>query len=250
MGAAVNSVTLRMDRDEFISGDQNGYVKIFDLGGRGCINSVRPSAGNVSLNVSENPPPPTPPSSNESNGSGRRHRAPPFYYSEGVAPIQAVDISEDSRTLVAVSNHGTVFVWDPSMRGTTGTLLEDDNPDGVVESLLRPVTKFRAHAPGTYCLHAKIAPDCRHLVTTSSDGTAKLFDTTTWELASTLRCQKWVWDAAFCADSSYLVTASSDHVARLWGNLHHNLRTADVVKEYHGHQSAVTCVALNDSNVM
>ena len=234
-----------MDRDEFISGDQNGYVKIFDLGGRGCINSVRPSAGNVSLNISESPPPPTPPSSNESNGSGRRHRAPPFYYSEGVAPIQAVDISEDSRTLVAVSNHGTVFVWDPSMRGTTGTLLEDDNPDGVVESLLRPVTKFRAHAPGTYCLHAKIAPDCRHLVTTSSDGTAKLFDTTTWELASTLPNQKWVWDAAFCADSSYLVTASSDHVSRLW-----NLRTADVVKQYHGHQSAVTCVALNDSNVM
>ena len=234
-GSGVNSVTLRMDRDEFISGDQNGHVKIWDLGGRGCINSVRPSAGNASL-----------PSSEDDGGSGRRSRAPPFYYSEGVAPIQAVDISEDSRTLVAVSNHGTVFVWDPSMRGTTGPLsVEDDLDDLTVESFLRPVTKFRAHTPGTYCLHAKIAPDCRHLVTTGSDGTAKLWDTTTWELTSTLPNQKWVWDAAFCADSSYLVTASSDHIASLW-----NLRTADVVKRYAGHQSAVTCVALNDSNVM
>lgn len=236
-------MTLRMDRDEFISGDQNGNVKIWDLGGRGCINSVRPSAGSTSMaNLSDTPTPPPP-------VGGRRGRPVPSYYVEGVAPIQAVDISEDSRTLVAVSNHGTVFVWDPSMRGTTGSILEDADQDLeeslTVESLLRPVTKFRAHAPGTYCLHAKIAPDCRHLVTTSSDGTAKLWDTTTWELASTLQCHKYVWDAAFCADSSYLVTASSDQISRLW-----NLRTAEVVKQYHGHQAAVTCVALNDSNVM
>lgn len=239
----MNSVTLRVDRDEFISGDQHGNVRIWDLGGRGCINSVRPFAGNAALQTSESPP--------LDGSDGRRSRAPSLYFSEGVAPIQAVDVSEDSRTLVAVSNHGTVFVWDPSMRGTTGSFLQDDSADDLaVESLLRPVTKFRAHRPGTYCLQAKIAPDCRHLVTTSSDGTAKLWDTTTWELASTLPHQKWVWDAAFCADSSYLVTASSDHVARLWGNLRQNLRTADVVKQYHGHQSAVTCVALNDSNVM
>lgn len=214
----------------------------------------------VNHNLSDTPPPPPVYESSAgagtvgSNGSGggRRARPLPSYYVEGVAPIQSVDISEDSRTLVAVSNHGTVFVWDPSMRGTSGPIMdhhpEHDDPDDSsfsVESVLRPVTKFRAHTPGTYCLHAKIAPDCRHLVTTSSDGTAKLWDTTTWELASTLHSQKNVWDAAFCADSSYLVTASSDHVARLW-----NLRTADVVKQYHGHQSAVTCVALNDSNVM
>ena len=28
--------------------------------------------------------------------------------------------------------------------------------------------------------------------------------------------QRWVWDACFSADSAYLVTASSDHSARLW----------------------------------
>ncbi|GAX29172.1 target of rapamycin complex subunit LST8 [Fistulifera solaris] len=224
-GSAVNSVTLRTDREEFISGDANGFVKIWDFGGKGCINSLNPSSGS----------------------SGDRRSRSAF---EGNVAIQAVDISEDSRTLVAVGNHGTVYAWDPSGGGaaTSSTaqhydqeqLTEDDIR---IVSVLRPITRFSAFVPGEYCLHAKIAPDCRHLVTTGSNGTAKLWDTTTWELTQTLPNEKWVWDAAFCADSSYLVTASSDHVARLW-----NLRTGDVVRQYRGHQSAVTCVALNDSN--
>lgn len=38
-----------------------------------------------------------------------------------------------------------------------------------------------------------------------------------WSLEKTLaQHQRWVWDAAFSADSSYLVTASSDHSAKLW----------------------------------
>lgn len=223
-GAPVNSVTLRTDRDEFISGDQNGYVKMWDFGGNGCINSVRPGSHGSGTNT----------------GDGR-HRV--HHHGSGSVAIQSVDISQDSRTLVAISNHGTVFVWDPSGSNAMATTSDDQEEGVTMTSLLRPVTKFQANAPGIYCLHGKIAPDCRHLVTTGSDGLAKLWDTTTWELTQTLPNQKWVWDAAFCADSSYLVTASSDHIARLW-----NLRTGDVVRQYRGHQSAVTCVALNDSN--
>jgi G protein beta subunit-like protein len=256
--APVNSVTLRTDRDEFISGDANGLVKIWDLGGNGCINSVKPSAAAAY-------PEAAPGSSSQQNGGGGTSTTPAAInrrarnsYSEGTVPIQAVDISEDSRTLVAASNHGTVFVWDPSSTnvgassqssgGPGATHMDDDSllptSVGATKNLLRPVTKFRAHAAGTYTLCAKISPDNRTLVTTCSDGYAKLWDTTTWESTQTLQNKKWVWDAAFCADSSYLVTASSDHVARLW-----NLRTGDVVRQYHGHQSAVTCVALNDSSV-
>jgi G protein beta subunit-like protein len=249
--APVNSVTLRTDRDEFVSGDANGLVKIWDLGGNGCINSVKPSVAAQG---------PESAASSQQNGGGTSNtpaainRRTRNSYSEGTVPIQAVDISEDSRTLVAASNHGTVFVWDPSSTTTAspssgpGDIHNDDESlmaaSGATKNLLRPVTKFRAHAAGTYTLCAKISPDNRTLVTTCSDGYAKLWDTTTWDLTQTLQNKKWVWDAAFCADSSYLVTASSDHVARLW-----NLRTGDVVRQYHGHQSAVTCVALNDSSV-
>ncbi len=191
----VNSVRLRVDRDEIVSGDQNGSVKLWDLGQSTCLNRVTPDISK----------------------SGK------------AIAIQAVDITEDSSRMVAVSNHANVHVWDPTRSS----------------SAWRPITKFRAHAVGNYCLHAGFSPDGRHLCTTSSDGSARLWDTTTWDVAQTLQQHsKWVWDAAFCADSSYLVTASSDKTAQLY-----NLRTGDVVRQYNGHQSAVTCVALNDSSV-
>ena len=312
-GAPVNSVTLRSDKDEFISGDQNGYVKIWDLrggssgnrrharkGDTDCLNSLRPEAGSVTttksshsshnnnnnskaLNNIKTPPSTTaltsssssvPLMSSTSHSSTTTSTVSSNYGM--VSPIQAVDVSDDSRTLVAITNHGLVFVWDPTTPNpllasppTPTTTMEGQSEDQTTAttidpslvlstSLLRPITKFRAHAPGYYCLHGKIAPDCRHLVTTGSDGLVKLWDTTTWECTATLveptniddpqQQQQsrpfWVWDAAFCADSSYLVTASSDHIARLW-----NLRTGDVVRKYHGHSSTVTCVALNDSSV-
>jgi WD40 repeat protein len=177
---------------------------------------------------------------------------------------------------VACSNKGRVFVWQDQSPPQQAY----DNPHGhhhhhlpsgmpyrhphlppphgmhamdTATLLSQPLhQRFYAHndvRPGNYCLHGKMAPDGRHFVTTGSDGYALLWNTTTWECAQRLRnCSqqppKWVYDAAFCADSSYLVTASSDNIARLW-----NLRTGDVVRQYHGHQSAVTCVALNDSSV-
>ena len=244
---SVRSVTLRVDRDEIISGDANGFVKVWDLGGsgKGCIHQVQPRAA-------------------DSGGAVMQ------------SAIQAVDISEDSRTLVAVSNHGTVFVWDPTKPASSRSngfgannnnggglgsqndpaeenvphsnrFLEEQeqiqNSKNTNTSFMTPITKFRAHPLGSYCLHARISPDCRHLCTTGSDGTAKLWDTTTWELSQNLhKHTKWVWDAAFCADSSYLVTAG-DTTARLW-----NLRTGEVVRQYI-HQSPVTSVALNDSSV-
>ena len=143
----VTSVALRNSRDEIISGDQNGCVKIWDLGSAKSINSVVPNPKGV---------------------AGKP------------VSIQAVDISDDDLTLVAVSNHATVFCWDPTYA---------DN--------LKPITEFKAHPAGTYCLHAKLSPDSQHLVTTGSDGTARLFNTLTWELSQVLKNHtKWVWDAA------------------------------------------------------
>jgi target of rapamycin complex subunit LST8 len=271
-GSGVNAVTLRTDRDELISGDQHGCLKVWDLGGSGCINSVRPTASGAQCNhitpVTATTTGSTTASNNGTTANNSSHHPTSRYTStEGSVPLQAVDISEDSRTLVAVSNHGTVFVWDAS--GSAASPLHSNNnnnshpslldeidrdemssmsslsPPWDADRLLQPVTKFLVHPePGSYCLQARLAPDGRHLVTTSSDGLARMWDTATWTLTQTLPSAQWVWDAAFCADSSYLVTASSDHVARLW-----NLRTGAVVRQYHGHQATVTCVALNDSSV-
>jgi G protein beta subunit-like protein len=240
--APVRSVCLRHDKDEIISGDANGKVTVWDLG---------MSHGHNNRHKSTH------------QSGGYLYQVQPGKGSTGgcliQTAIQAVDISEDSRTFCAVSNHGIVYVWDPvSQEAVAGSHLDENDNSSTSFLSQPPLHKFRAHPPGSYCLHAKISPDCRHLCTTGSDGTAKLWDTTTWELtqnlkpdrdtapASSSRSSKvgWVWDAAFCADSSYLVTASSDATARLW-----NLRTGDVVRQYHGHQNALTCVALNDSSV-
>lgn len=53
--------------------------------------------------------------------------------------------------------------------------------------------------------------------------------------------QRWVWDCAFSADSAYLVTACSDHYARLW-----ELASQSVIRQYNGHHRGAVCVALND----
>ena len=52
---------------------------------------------------------------------------------------------------------------------------------------------------------------------------------------------RWVWDAAFSADSAYIVTASSDGTARLW-----DVTSGEMVRTYAGHQKAVTAIAMND----
>ena len=170
--------------------------------------------------------------------------------------IQSVDVSND--TLIAANNHAEVFCYD-AMKATLHTpsptsptpIDTNDTTTGITttstsqqQQTLQPKAKFRAHSYGSYLLHAKISPDGRSLVTTSSDHTARLFDTSTWTIQQTLsQHSKWVWDAVFSADSSYLVTASSDRTARLW-----NLRSGAPVRQYTDHNYAVTCVALNDSS--
>ena len=52
----------------------------------------------------------------------------------------------------------------------------------------------------------------------------------------------WVWDAAFSADSSFVLTGASDNTARLW-----DATTGEMISIYSGHVKAITAVAINDS---
>lgn len=118
-----------------------------------------------------------------------------------------------------------------------------------------------------------LSPFHRLLATCSADTTVKIWSigpSFDFKLEKTLQGhQRWVWDAAFSADSAYLVTgtglltsemidptvpclswlslrrvASSDHVARLW-----ELASGETVRQYNGHSKAAVCVALNDINL-
>lgn len=100
--------------------------------------------------------------------------------------------------------------------------------------------EFQAH--DDYLLKCVVSPDLKSIASTSADKTVKIWNTATWTLERALmKHQRWVWDCVFSADSLYLLTASSDQSAKLW-----DLRSGDVIRNYSGHNLAVTCVALND----
>ena len=128
-----------------------------------------------------------------------------------------------------------------------------------VTSLI-PVTSFQAHS--AYITRVLLSPDVRHLATCSADHNARIWSVDpnaphhikgnenlpterqqgAFPLEASLEShQRWVWDCAFSADSAYLVTACSDHYARLW-----ELSTQAVIRQYNGHHRGAVCVALND----
>lgn len=120
-----------------------------------------------------------------------------------------------------------------------------------------PITHFKAH--NEYITRVLLSPDVKHLATCSADHTAKIWEVKDldamipvpgqaapeakpFKLESTLTGhQRWVWDCAFSADSAYLVTACSDHYARLW-----ELHSEQIIRQYNGHHRGLVCVALND----
>ena len=167
--------------------------------------------------------------------------------------VASVTVATDGSLLcAAVSNsvHGAIYVWRLiTVRDVTS---------------LVPVTKFKAH--GTYITRVLLSPDVRKLATCSADHTARIWsvdlegkeqpsqdangngdrqsleEPQAFELEQELDGhQRWVWDCAFSADSAYLVTACSDHYARLW-----ELQSKTIIRQYNGHHRGAVCVALND----
>ena len=239
--APVNDVVIHPNQGELVSCDQAGSVKVWDLGENGCSHELVP---------------------------------------EEEVPIRSVTVASDGSCLVAGNNKGNVYVW----RIQNGAYGADGQPlppgqagqagqtgQGADFTDLQPVTKFQAHEK--YLTRCLLSPDVRHLATCSADATVKIWSTSRYEFAlekTLVGHQRWVWDAAFSADSAYLVTgkcsrdlffskasqqptltntarcvaASSDHVARLW-----ELASGETVRQYNGHHRAAVCVALNDSSL-
>ena len=85
---------------------------------------------------------------------------------DGDVPIRSVSVGLDGNRLVCANQNAEVFVWSPS-------------------SAFKEVARFFAHETG-YCIKCKMSPDCKTMVTTGSDRTARVWDAKTWELVKTL----------------------------------------------------------------
>ena len=222
-GAPVNDVVIHPNQGELISCDRGGEVRVWDLGENRCSHQLIP---------------------------------------EDDVSVASVTVASDGSMLCAGNNSGSVFVW--------RMLLNRD-----ITSLV-PICKFTAH--NTYITRVLLSPDVRKLATCSADHTTRIWTTSSLDdlplnadndplgladpnapavqdrekggegaegfaLETTLRGhQRWVWDCAFSADSAYLVTACSDHYARLW-----ELQSQSIIRQYNGHHRGAVCVALNDT---
>ncbi|PHH54338.1 Target of rapamycin complex subunit wat1 [Ceratocystis fimbriata CBS 114723] len=152
-------------------------------------------------------------------------------------PMSSVTVASDGTLLCAGNTMGRVFVWQ---------LIP-----GPERTELIPITQFQAHP--TFITRILLSPDVKKLATCSADHTAKIWEVSQTEAvpgqepqpfhqeATLTGHQRWVWDCAFSADSAYLVTACSDHYARLW-----ELSSQQVIRQYNGHHRGAVCVALND----
>lgn len=147
------------------------------------------------------------------------------------ASIQDVAISPDGHYMAAANNKGNCYIWQLS-----------SSPNQHL-STMSPKKKIQAHTRSI--LRCKFSPDSRLLVTTSGDGTACIWKTEDFSKWRELKIENyWVWDAAFSADSKWLFTASSDGVARLW-----KLQTKALVRDYTGHNKAITALSFKDEIV-
>ncbi|KAL8842858.1 MAG: hypothetical protein Q9205_001246 [Flavoplaca limonia] len=203
----VNDVVIHPNQGELIACDRGGDVRVWDLGENKCTHQLIP---------------------------------------EEDVSVASVTVASDGSLLCAGNNLGNVYLWQMKQNRDVTSLI--------------PITSFQAH--NAYVTRVLLSPDVRHLATCSADHNARIWainpdaphnikgnDNTpqdrapgTLPLETSLEShQRWVWDCAFSADSAYLVTACSDHYARLW-----ELNTSAVIRQYNGHHRGAVCVALND----
>ncbi|EGR31442.1 WD40 repeat protein [Ichthyophthirius multifiliis] len=213
----VNQAVLHPDEVQIISGDQQGNVKIWDLRKDQC----RVKFVNIIYTFFIL-----------------------IYNIQTPAPdigVRSVSIAQNGSIFCAADSSGFVHIWN--------MIKNDVNQYQVYfyflfryiqEYLILKKTKQNVN---------KIKNKKRQLVTCSADKTIKLWSlneqSKKFEFKTTLYGHsKWVWDVAYGCDSSYLLSGSSDGIAKLW-RLEEKVQTCD--KTFKGHKQAINCIAFKDS---
>lgn len=122
-------------------------------------------------------------------------------------PIRSIATSKKSNKIIALCQDGNCFAL----------AINDDE--------IKKIKQFQVHHDVP--LRCVISPDENMFVTTSADSTAKLWNFNDYEYIQTLSetdQKKWIWDAAFTADSKYVCTAGTDKYCRTW-----NTETGEIV---------------------
>ncbi|KAI0394626.1 WD repeat-containing protein pop3 [Xylariaceae sp. FL0594] len=244
-GSAANDVVIHPNQGEIISCDRGGSVRVWDLAENNCSHQLIPEedvsvssvtvASDGSLLCAAN---------NVGNvfvwslvqNFDHTQLVPLTQFSAHKDYITRILLSPDVKKLATCSSDHTAKIWAVPTH-------DPDNADGF--QMVNGHHHQQGHAVGEWNGHSTTNGHANGHA--SANGTAAAANgepgaNRPFPLEATLTGhQRWVWDCAFSADSAYLVTACSDHYARLW-----ELGSQTVIRQYNGHHRGAVCVALND----
>jgi len=238
----LRSVTVPSDASCLVAGNNNGTVFLWKM--------LRGSRDEGAAG----PLPSSPPANGNSDGATEAERDPraaidgtrigPRSQATAREPHQPAAGTEGLTDDPTATTSGGFAPKQPSLLVPTSSVQHQADPPAPEQDgpVLIPAHSWQAHSK--YLIRALISPDMRYLATCGADTTIKIWnmDEHKCSLEKTLLGhQRWVWDLAFSADSNFLVSASSDHVGRLW-----DISTGETVRTYTGHDKAIVAVALND----
>ena len=114
---------------------------------------------------------------------------------------------------------------------------EPSSHDKAVADLLARRTR---EGHGSEVFAVAISRDGKWLASSSADGTARIWDTSTWKQVEVLKHGTNVFGVAFTPDGSRLACACANNLIRLW-----DMKTFKLVGELDGHQDYVHQIAFS-----
>lgn len=196
---------------------------------------------------------------------GIKHPDPPKQYPRAI-PITAVAFSKDNQTILTSGYH-EVLAWSTKegklqqritglperihsidihpggnqmavaggSPGRSGEVRVTNLADGSLVKLL--------HKSDDLCLSAKFNPEGTSLATSGTDGTVRVYDTTTWkETVSFANHSSWVNEIAWSTDSTKLASGSKDRTAKVF-----DIATRKRLSSYTGHDGSVYCLTFDST---
>jgi len=164
--------------------------------------------------------------------------------------VTCVDICDDSSLLAAGFRDSHIRVWTltprplKSVKPPAELLLLDKESDKILDNMMDESSssefkKLLGHSGIVYSV--SFSPCRTMLVSSSEDGTVRLWSLLTWTNLMIYKGHLWpVWGVSFSPIGHYIISCGQDRLARLWVTDHYQ-----PVRIFAGHLSDVDCVAFH-----